>query len=129
MRNFNKPNVNKKAIIRLALLVALSVILTVVYKFFINTPHGDIVFWIYTAAVTVLSLGYVIYNRGMSRKNLTCDMLPDEWSAEQKREFIDDGKKRLAKSKWMLMFIFAFVVVFAVDVFELFIIPFFEGLF
>lgn len=104
-------------------------ILTVVYKFFINTQHGDIVFWIYTAAVTVLSLGYVIYNRGMSRKNLTCDMLPDEWSAEQKREFIDDGKKRLAKSKWMLMFIFAFVVVFAVDVFELFIIPFFEGLF
>ena len=129
MRNFNKPNVNKKAIIRLALLVALSVIFTVVYKLFINTPHGDIVFWIYTAAVTVLSLGYVIYNRGMSRKNLTCDMLPDEWSDECKNEFIDDGKKRLAKSKWMLMFIIAFVVVFAVDVFELFIIPFFEGLF
>ena len=129
MRNFKRPNVNKKAIIRLALLVALSVILAVVYKLFIDTRFGYIVFWCYAAAVTALSFGYVIYNRGMSRKNVTRDMLPDEWSEEQKSEFVEDGKRRLEKSKWMLMFIFAFVVSFAVDILELFVFPFFEGLF
>ena len=129
MRNFKKTNVNKRAIIRLALLVALSVLLSAVYKLFVDTPYGYIVFWCYAAALTAFSLGYIIYNRGMSRKNVTQDMLPDEWSEEQKSEFIEDGKRRLERSKWMLIFIFAFIVAFAVDILELFVFPLFEGLF
>ena len=104
-------------------------LLSAVYKLFVDTPYGYIVFWCYAAALTAFSLGYIIYNRGMSRKNVTQDMLPDEWSEEQKSEFIEDGKRRLERSKWMLIFIFAFIVAFAVDILELFVFPLFEGLF
>lgn len=129
MRDLKKPNVNKRAVIRLVLLIALSVILTVIYQFFMNTRFFAVVFWCYAALAAAFALAYIIYNRGMSRKNITKDMLPDEWSDECKNEFIDDGKRRLEKSKWMLIFIFAFVVVFAVDVLKLFVFPLFEGLF
>ena len=76
----------------------------------------------------MLTVIYVVYNRGMSRKGVTKDMLPDDWDDEEKDRFIEDGKKRLEKSKWMLIFIFAFVVVFAFDAMELFVFPMFEGL-
>ena len=56
-------------------------------------------------------------------------MLPDTWSEEEKRKFIDDGKRRLDRSKWMLVFIFALVVVLIIDAVELFVLPTLGGLF
>ena len=94
-----------------------------------NTPYFAIVFWAYIAVGGGFGVAYVVYNRGFSRKNVTKDMLPDSWSEEEKDNFIGDGKRRLERSKWMLMFIFAFAVVFAVDAVELFVIPLFGGLF
>ena len=115
--------VSKKAVVRLLSLVAITAVLVFVYRVFMDMPVFAYVFWGYIAAATVLALVYVIYNRGFSRKGITKDMLPDHWSDDKKESFIEDGKKRLNKSKWMLMILFAFLVVFTVDAFELFVLP------
>ena len=56
----------------------------------------------------------------MSRRNITPDMLPDEWSDEQKHAYIQDGENRLNKSKWMLTIIFPLILTFLFDSIELF---------
>lgn len=80
-----------------------------------------IVMWVYMVALAALALTYVIYNRGFSRKGITAQMLPDEWSDEQKQDFIEDGEKRMRRSKWMLVLIVAFFVTFAVEALYLFV--------
>ena len=80
-------------------------------------------------ALAALALTYVIYNRGMSRRGVTEQMLPDEWDEDKKREFIQSGKDRLKRSSWLLMLIIAFVVTFAVEAMMLFFIPLIKSLF
>jgi hypothetical protein len=88
-----------------------------------------IVMFGYMAALTVLVLVYIIYNRGFSRKGVTADMLPDEWSEERKTEFIRSGEKRLERSKWILVFIISLLFTFIVEAIILFAVPFIKGLF
>lgn len=84
--------------------------------------------WVYLIAFTAFIAAYIIYNRAMTRRGVTVDMLPDEWSYEEKVEFIEDGRRRLKKSSWMLMFIIAFIFTFAFDLLELYALPFLEEL-
>ena len=72
-------------------------------------------------------LAYLIYNRGMSRRGITEDMLPAEWSEEEKRRFVQDGKDRLHKSRWLLMLNIAFLFTFAADFIELYFLPVLQG--
>ena len=88
-----------------------------------------IVMFGYMAALTVLVLVYIIYNRGFSRKGVTVDMLPDEWSEEQRLEFVESGKIRLERSKWLLVFIISLLFTFIVEAILLFVLPMVEGLF
>jgi hypothetical protein len=83
----------------------------------------------YMAALTVLVLTYIIYNRGFSRKGVTVDMLPAEWSEDKKIEFIENGKFRLQRSKWLLVFIIALLFTFVVEAFLLFALPVIKELF
>lgn len=80
-----------------------------------------IVMFTYMISLTVLIFVYIIYNRGFSRKGVTEDMLPMEWTHEQKREFMESGEKRLQRSKWMLVFILALTFTFIVEAFVLFV--------
>lgn len=80
-----------------------------------------IVMFTYMITLTVLVLVYIIYNRGFSRKGLTEDMLPADWTEEEKRAYIESGEKRLQRSKWMLVFIIAFTFTFIVEAFVLFV--------
>jgi hypothetical protein len=100
-----------------------------VYRFFLGRLYFEITLGIYMVLATVLILSYVIYNRGLSRRRLTEDMLPADWSEEQKREFFADGERRLRRSRWMLIPIFAFLFTFAFDLLELFILPTVRGFF
>ena len=77
---------------------------------------------IYTVALAVTAFGYVIYNRGFSRKNVTLDMLPDEWPPEKKTEFIEDGKRRLENSKWVLTVLIPLIGVFAYEFIDIYIV-------
>lgn len=113
----------KKAIVLLVSLVLCSTAVLCVYRFMMNFENFEYVMYAYWAIEAVLVFSYVIYNRGFSRKNVTLEMLPESWSDEEKSDFIESGKIRLRKSRWMLVPIFAFLFTFAVDVFELFVFP------
>ena len=83
--------------------------------------------WVYFALTAGFCFAYVIYNRGFSRMNLTPDMLPDSMSAEEKAAFIEDGKDRIEKSKWMITIIFPLLMTFILDIVYMYIIePMFE---
>ena len=94
-----------------------------------NTPYFHIAFVAYLALATAAILGYVIYNRGFSRRGLTDEMLPDEWSEDKKREYIEDGERRFKKSRPLLIIVIAFAFTFAIDIIELYTLPFVLELF
>ena len=119
----------KSALLKIGALVALCAVLVAVYRFFLETPYFLIVFGLYMAALIAFVIVFLIYNRGMSRKGITEDMLPDTWSDEEKKSFVEDGKRRLDRSKWMLLFIVALLFVFIADACELFVLPMLEGIF
>ena len=54
--------------------------------------------------------------------NVTPEMLPASMSAEEKDEFIEDGKRRLEKSKWMLLIIFPLLMTFIFDTVGMYLI-------
>ena len=77
---------------------------------------------IYTAILAVTAFGYVIYNRGFSRKNVTIDMLPDDWPPEKKTEFIEDAQRRFESSKWVLLILLPLIGIFAYEIIDIYII-------
>ena len=121
--------VDRQTIIRLILLVAVTAVVFAVYRFFLQTPYFVTVLIVYMVLGAVLVFGYVIYNRGFSRRGITVEMLPDSWSEEQKTEFIEDGERRRTRSRWMLIPMFAFLFTFAVDMIELWVLPVIQNLF
>ena len=140
MRNLNLPQNNrppltpekKKLILSI---VACSVLTCIVYFgacYGINHPAlifvpmaVSIGFWV---SFAVLVLIFIIYNRAFTRKKLTVDMLPREWTREQKESYIQDGKDRFEKSKWMLSIIIPLLVPIALDALYLFTLPLIEGI-
>lgn len=116
----------KKALVKIAVLIAVTVAVLVIYRFFMQRPEFYIVFGIYAVITAASVIGYVIYNRGFSRNGITREMLPLEWSEEEKTKFIEDAKKRSERSRWLLIVAFAFLFTFAFDAFDLFVI---KGLF
>lgn len=125
MKKDNKEikKVSKGTIALFIALIITSMAVLVTYRVLMNYSFFNIVMWVSMGIETAFVLTYVIYNRGFSRKGVTKDMLPDDWSEEQKEEFIEDGKRRLHKSRWMIVIIFAFLLTFAVDIIELFLLP------
>ena len=75
----------------------------------------------YMVAFGGMLAAYIIYNRAFSRKNVTVDMLPDHWSADEKQSYIRDGEERMKKSQWMLMIIIPLLVTFAAEALYLFV--------
>lgn len=82
----------------------------------------NIIMWVYAAALVGFALGYIIYNRGLSRKNVTVEMLPDTMSCEEKQAYLDEITRRADKSKWMITIIFPLVMTFMIDTVLLFMI-------
>ena len=116
----------KKAIVKLILLIVVGAVIFAVYRFAMTTPFFVYVMAAYFVAFAALLFGYIIYNRGLPRKDLTEDDLPDEWSRQKKDEFIGDGRRRQKKSQWMLIPIMGFIFTFAMELLELFALPFIE---
>lgn len=115
---------------KLALIVVINTILIFgFYRLMLNFYYFEIVMGFYLALTAIFTFAYVIYNRGFSRRNLTPEMLPEEWSEEQKTAYIEDGARRMKKSKWMLTVIFPLVLTFMFDCIELFWGDFFANLF
>lgn len=126
--NKNVGKDGKKLAVRLMILIVVTMAVFAVYRFSMNYLYFQTIMFVYMALATAVILGYVIYNRGFSRRGVTAQMLPDSWSDEEKERFIADGKRRLDASRWMLYPIFAFLFTFAMEIVELIVIPFFKGL-
>ena len=127
-----KKLATKKNLITAAELIGVTAGIFVLYRTLMETLSFEafrVVLIVYMVIAAASTLFYVIYNRGMSRKGVTPDMLPDDWSEEQKREFIEDGKARLKRSRHLLIVIFAFFFTFVIDIIELVAIPMFKGWF
>ncbi|MBQ2999761.1 MAG: hypothetical protein IJD64_04800 [Clostridia bacterium] len=118
-----------KAVVTLILLILVTLAVFLFYRLMMNFPHFEIVLIAYMVLSVAFVVAYLIYNRGMTRRGVTPEMLPDDWSEEQKTEFIEDGIRRQKKSRWMILPIFAFLFTFAIDAMELFVIPFFVEMF
>ena len=108
----------------LLLLVLVTAVIFCFYRVMLRFPYFQYVMYGYMAVAAALILTYVIYNRGFSRKSITADMLPPEWSEEQREEYVADGKRRLHRSRWLLIPILAFVFTFGYEAIELFVVPF-----
>lgn len=132
-KNKNEGEATKKPDSRtvgmLMLLVVVTMVVFAVYRFLIDFYYFEVVLIVYMVTATVLVLTYLIYNRGLSRKGVTEEMLPESWSEERKTEFIENGQQRLKRSRWLLIPIFAFLFTFAVDLLELLVIPLLQDLF
>lgn len=124
-----EKQISSYAVGMLLLLVAVTAVVFGVYRFFLQTPYFVTVLIVYMVLCAVTVFGYVIYNRGFSRKGITAEMLPDSWSEEQKTEFIEDGERRRKQSRWVLIPMFAFLFTFAVDMIELWVLPVIQNLF
>ena len=122
-KNGDKKNLKKK-LIYLFSTIGLSAFFCSFYYCSMMVPNMlffPIVMFSYMIVLTVLIFVYIIYNRGFSRKGVTEDMLPIEWTHEQKQEFIESGERRLQRSKWMLVFIISILFTFIVEAFVLFV--------
>ncbi len=123
-----KKGIDRQNLLRLLILVAEAMVLLAFYRFALETRWFMAVMIAYMAAFTVLLFVYFLYNRCFARKNVTPEMLPSQWSEEEKSAWIEDGKRRLERSRWMLMLLFALGFTFAFDAMELFVLPFFKNL-
>ncbi|MBO7310684.1 MAG: hypothetical protein J6U86_04755 [Clostridia bacterium] len=130
--NQQKKAIDKKLLcknlLKLFILIAVTLTVYVIYSVFVEMYFYPVMIT-YTVLASVSILTYVIYNRGFSRKGITPEMLPDTMSDEEKAEFIEDGNRRLKRSRPLLVISFAFIFTFAMDIFILYTIPFFAGLF
>ena len=108
------------------LLVGNSILFSVAY--FALAPYFPI-YIVYLALGIVVTLVFVIYNRGFVGKSLKPEQLPDTMTREEKQTFIDDCATRLRRSRWMITLIFPISLAFCLDMMYLFLLPMLEGMF
>ena len=113
-----QPRNIKKAL----LLVGATLLFLATYIICVQT-FPEITLTVYTLALAGFSIAYVVYNRGFSRKNVKMEDLPMSWSTAEKHEFIEDGRRRLERSSWMLLVIIPLVIVYAYEAISLFLLP------
>ena len=113
---------------RFLLLLLNTVLLFMVYRVLLyyaemtdETVWSALVVALYAAALLGFVLAYLIYNRFLYRKGVTAEQLPDTMTDEEKQAFIDDGNRRLERSRWMMIVILPLVLVFLLDAIQLFI--------
>lgn len=120
-----KPSLASR-LLKLFWLVLVTAVVFFIYRYLLVQEYFKLGIAIYMAVSAAVILTYVIYNRGFSRKGITPEMLPPEMSEEEKLEFIEDGERRLRRSRPLLVLTIAFAFTFAVDLIELFAIPLVE---
>jgi len=70
-----------------------------------------------------LGLYYVIYNKGMTGRGVTPEMLPDTMTLEEKQAWIADRAERSKKSRWVLTLLFPIILTLGIDMILIFLLP------
>ena len=129
MSKDTSPQKSKKNKRYLILLLINTVLFFTVYRTLISfgeqtqdTFYSFVCMVSYLALLLGFTVAYLIYNRFFYRQGVTYEQLPPEWSAEKKIDFVEDAKRRMEKSKWMITIIFPLVFTFFIDAVDLFII-------
>jgi hypothetical protein len=129
----NKKPLNPHALRDLLFLLLNTALLFGIYKTLLfyaentdETFYSFCVMALYTALLLGFLLAYLIYNRFLYRKGLTEEDLPDSMTPEQKQAFLEDGRTRLKKSKWMMLIILPLVLTFLFDAVDLFLLDLFR---
>lgn len=131
-----KKPATKQDKIWLAILIVATVVSTLAYFFAIKIAESPVfatreaaeifgigVMVMYGAFGAGFLIAYIIYNRAFTRDNMTPEMLPDTMSEHEKIAFIQNGKERKRKSKWMIVVLFAAFVPLAIDFMILNVFP------
>ena len=108
------------------LLLGNSILFSVVY--FVLAKYFPI-YIVYLAVGAVMTLIFVIYNRGFVGKDLKPEHVPNTMSFEERQKFIDNCAARLHRSRWMITVIFPIILAFCLDMMYLFLLPMLEGMF
>ena len=127
VEHVEKKGTNKTALLLLLALVGATVLSLTVYRLLMQGPYFRVALIVYMALGGIATVGYLLYNRGFSRRGVTADMLPSDWSDEKKADFIEDGVRRMKKSRWVLILAFAIFATLALDIVELYMIPMVKG--
>ncbi len=117
---------------KLLLILALNTIIFCgLYYYIINylPNYSGTIMIIYAISLSAMIIAYFVYNKGILKKHITEDMLPSEWSFEEKTEYIRQIKQRAKNSKWMLTIIFPLIITFAIDIINLFLLDSFKNIF
>lgn len=101
--------------------VTLTFALLFIYYACIALGFAQPIMIVYFVAFAAILVTYLAYNRGFVNKDVTVDMLPDDWSEEKKQEFVKANHDRAEKSRWMVTLIIPFVVVFMCEALYLFV--------
>ena len=129
----SKTPLNKSVLRNALLLLVNTVLFFGVYKALLFYAEGTgetflsfCVMILYMALLLGFTLAYLIYNRFLYRKGLTAEDLPDTMTPAQKEAFLEDGRERLRRSKWMMLIILPLVLTFLFDCVDLFILELFR---
>ncbi len=118
-----KPEAKKRAL----LLLVNTIVLVALY--FIVVQRFPYIMFVYLAAGAGLGIFYVVYNRGFSGKNVTPEMLPDTMSLAEKQAFIEDSRRRLKQTDWVLLVLIPILLTFLFEMAYLFLFPMIAGVF
>ena len=114
MKTFNR----RLALTMLGIFLGLGILYYVLLAFY--------VFWVtpvlYTAAA-VLFLTFFFVNRGFSREPVSYDVLPDSWTEEKKREFVEDDIRRKQLARKIMVVMVPVLLLVAVDILYLTVLP------
>ncbi len=123
--NDNKALVEagKKKLIDLLIIIGLTVLLLGVYYYFVRMWNFKPAFIAALIIWAITCVTYWIYNKGFTAKGVTPEMLPDEWSREKKERFIEDGKIRMKKSRWMIFIIVPLSFLFIAEIVVTILLP------
>ncbi len=119
-----KKQFSQKGKKEISLLFACCLLFMLVYFAAVNIPVPIISFAVtalYMSGLAAFVVIYVVYNYAFTRKNVTAEMLPDDWSPEKKTDYVQKGKDRAEKSRWMIFVIFPLAVTFIADILYLFV--------
>ena len=126
----SKNTINFKKILKWSIpTIIITAVMFTLYRVLLNNFRFDAVLTVYMGVTTALLIAYLVYNRGFSRRGITEEMLPPEWSEEKKREFIDSARVRFQRSRWLLVILSSLFLVFVIDAIDIIILPIIKGAF
>ena len=119
-RTPEKP-ISRAARRRLVMVLLITTVLLILYYGGMAIGLVYEVMIVYFVSFGILLVGYLAYNRGFVNKDVTVEDLPDDWTLEKKRAFVEGNRRRAEKSRWMLTLIIPFVLVFMAEALYLFV--------